>query len=99
MVRPLTDVSKPPFSDEIMVVDGKLTSHFYEFINQLSQHNEKTNEGIFNYSRFANEAAVKLVIQNPDDGDTVMFTGQGLGTYNTVEAKWLLSADDTTEIT
>lgn len=91
---------EPPFAGEPWVdKNGKPTNQFYQFINQQALKAAKINEGIFEYERFADLAAVNLVIQNPDDGDTVMFTGQGLGTYNGTAAEWRLSSNDTTAVT
>ena len=99
MVWHLTDTFEAPFENEVWLVDGKPTQHFYDFMNQLSINNKNFNEGIFVYSRFADLSAVQAIIQVPTDGFTVIFEGQGLGTYNESANQWRLSADDTTAVT
>ena len=102
MVSLLTDTFREPFAEENWIVEGKPTDHFYQFISQLSLHNQKTNEGIFEFTEYANLAAVQAVIQVPENGYTVLFTGQGEGRFRSAlgpNGTWVLTSDDTTAVT
>ena len=100
MVFSLADLFKLPFLSEMWIKkDGTPVTQLFEFLNQIANNNVKVNEGTFNFARYANLAGVQSVIINPEDGDTVMFTGQGLGTFNSSAGEWRLSSDDTTAVT
>ncbi|MEE9459615.1 MAG: hypothetical protein V3V84_07630 [Candidatus Bathyarchaeia archaeon] len=96
----MTDIFKLPFLNETWInKNGTPVNQLFEFLNQIANNNVKINEGTFNFARYSNLAGVQSVIINPEDGDTVMFANQGLGTYNENAAEWRLSADDTTAVT
>lgn len=100
MVFSMADNFGLPFLSERWINEnGTPVNHLFEFLNQIANSNVKINEGTFNFARYDDLAGVQSVIINPEDGDTVMFTSQGLGTYNESAAEWRLSADDTTAVT
>lgn len=99
MVFILSETYRPPLFEEIWIKEGKPVTQLYEFIDALSSLYEIYGEGILGPKRYADLAGVQAEIVNPKDGYTVMFEGQGLGTYNEGASEWRLSADDTTAVT
>lgn len=99
MVLLMSETFRPPFAAEDWIVNGKPVTQLYEFMNALADLYELYGEGILGPKRYADLAAVQAAIINPEDGFTVMFEGQGLGTYNESAGQWRLSADDTTAVT
>lgn len=94
----MTEVYKAPFADENIVdKKGLATEQFQRLIEALTI--VANYDGVFPFKRFADLAAVDLEFPKPTDGLTVIFTGQGLGTFNDSAGLWKLSADDTTNIT
>ena len=79
--------------------DGIPTREAYDFFSQVSDNNAIIQQGAFVYARYADLTAVNEEYPSPNDGLTLMVTGQGLATYKESITTWVLSADDTTSIT
>lgn len=92
----MSEINLPPLESEVWFKDGKPTRHAYQFFDGLNS--AIISQGIFPFARYADLADVNNKLPNPIDGFTVMFTGQGLGTYKVSISQWVLSSDDTTLI-
>ena len=94
----MADISTIPTASEVWFPDGKPSTQALAFFSSIAESHAIIQQGQFKYERFADLADVQQTIINPLDGLTVMFSGQGLGTYDESTTAWLLSADDTTPI-
>ena len=94
----MTDLAQAPTANEVWFPNGIPSPQAQAFFSSVSDLHAIMQQGQFKYERFADLSDVEQTIINPVDGLTVMFSGQGLGTYDESTTAWLLSADDTTLI-
>lgn len=95
----MPDTTLLPNADEVVIdSNNRATEQFRSFLLAVAESLDSILDAtVVNFTRYASIADANSANPNRKDGDTVMFTGQGLGTWN--GSKWVKSSDDTTDIT